>query len=56
MTKFLYCFLEFVSEKLVKTIKTQRVHAQGICVILFVVLLINLTVTVSEAREQNKNV
>ena len=35
MTKF----LEFLSEKLVKTIKMQRSHAQGICVIL---LMINL--------------
>ena len=34
MTKF----LEFLSEKLVKTIKMQRSHAQGICVILFVIL------------------
>ena len=32
-------FLEFLSEKLVKTIKKQRSHAQGICVILFVILL-----------------
>ena len=51
MTKRLRLFLEFLSKKLVKTIKMQRLHAQGICVILFVILLINLTITVSVARE-----
>ena len=40
-----------LSEKPVKTIKMQRLHAQGICVILFVILLINFTITVSVARE-----
>ena len=32
-------FLEFLSEKLVKTIKMQRSHAQDICVILFAILV-----------------
>ena len=32
-------FLEFLSEKIVKTIKVQHSHVQGICMNLFVILL-----------------